>query len=74
MIGHDDERVEKKFSLFAVIEDRFFEQSRVGFDLKKTPALGGDSGDEIGPGFLGHQAHPGSIRGKPRAEALFNYA
>jgi hypothetical protein len=52
MVGHDDERVQEKSPLTAIVEDGSLEQFRRGGDLEKSAALRRDRSDQIGPGFL----------------------
>jgi hypothetical protein len=69
MIRHDNERVQKKSSLVAVIEYGSLKEFRCGRDLKDAAAFGRHSCDKIRPSFLGRKPHLGSINELPVAEA-----
>jgi hypothetical protein len=70
MVRHDDERVQDKFALCAIVEDRSHEQFGCGSDLEETTALRRHGGDKVGPRFLWGKSHVGSITERPAAEAL----
>jgi hypothetical protein len=69
MVRHDNERVQKKFSLTAIVEDGSLKQLRRSRNLKETAALSRHSGDQIRPSFLRRESHLGSINEKPVAKA-----
>ena len=69
MVGHDDECVQEKSSLAAIVEDGLLKQFRSGRDLKKSAALRGHSGDQIRSSFLWRESHCSSIYERPVAKA-----
>jgi len=71
MVGHDDEGVQEKSPLTAIVEDGLFKQFRRGRDLEKAAALRRDSGDQIRSSFLWGQAHVSRINERPVAKAIF---
>ena len=71
MIRHDDERMQKKFPLTAIVEDGLLKQFRRGRDLKEAAALRCHSGNQIRPGFLWREPHLSSINERPVAKATF---
>jgi hypothetical protein len=66
MVGHEDEGMEEKLSLTAIVEDCLLKQFGCGRDLKETAALRGYGGEEIGAGFLWREPHLGSKKGRAR--------
>jgi len=69
MVRHDDERMQKKSSLAAIVKDGLFEQLRGGCDLKNAPALRCYGGYQIRPGFLWREPHADRINGISVAKA-----
>ena len=57
MIRHDDEGVEFKFPLGAVVEDGLLEEVGGFGDLEEAESLGGYGSDVVGAGFLRGSAH-----------------
>lgn len=70
MVRHDDESMQKKFVLAAIVEDGALKQLRRGRDLKKAAALRRHSGYQIGPGFLRRESHVERINEGPVAKAI----
>jgi hypothetical protein len=52
VVRHDDEGVELKAVLFALLLKDFNKQVDVLFELEEASAVGGDSCDEVGSEFL----------------------
>ena len=71
MVRHDDEPVQKKPSLAAIVEDCLLKQFRGGRDLEKIMALRCYSGNQIRSSFLRSESHIGSINEMPVAKATF---
>ena len=71
MIGHDDECMQKKPSLTAIVEDRLLQQLSLSCDLEEVMALRRYGGDVVGSGFLGSTIRLGSINERPGPEGLF---
>jgi len=71
MVGHDDERVQKKLPLIAVAEDGLLKQFCRGRDLEEAAALRRHSGDQIRSGFLWRELHLSSKNERPVAKATF---
>ena len=53
MVRHDDEGVQEKSPLTAIVENGSLKQFRRGRDLEEAAALRCHGGDQIRPGFLG---------------------
>jgi hypothetical protein len=69
MVRHNDERVQLKPSLAAIVEDCLLKQCRVCSDLKEPTALRGYSSDEVRASFLWSQPHMRSILQRPTANS-----
>jgi len=71
MVGHDNERMQEKLPLTAVVKDRPLKQLRRCRDLKKASAFSRHGGNQIRPSFLRREPHLSSINEKPAAKAPF---
>jgi len=69
MLRHDNEGVQEKLPLSAVVENGLLKQSSRGRNLKEAAALRSHRGNEIRPSFLRCGAHQKSIQEKPVAKA-----
>lgn len=69
MIGHDDERMQQKATLIAVLKQRLLQQLRIRRNLEQPAALRGYASDEIRADFLRSESHAASIQQGPVAKA-----
>jgi hypothetical protein len=69
MLRHDDECVQEKLLLAAIVQKGPLQQLRRSRDLKDAATFGCYSRHHVGASFLGREAHRNSIYEMPVAKA-----
>ena len=69
MVRHDDERLQEKPSLIAIVKKSSLKQLRRGCDLKKAATFSCHGRNQIRPGFLRCEPHLSNINQMPASKA-----